>query len=615
MNDDFDRLAKGLRGMPAPDAQARAAALMAARAAFAQETATRVRPTFDQPQQVGFWKRITPMFARPSLRPALYLTSSLVVVGFGLVLGAPYLTPPTLTEEPEIAASAPAPMPAPAPVSAARTTSRLAAEGFAAGSVPESASVGVTLPDPRTQVTSQVRNRYAMADTNPVRVTAEDPVSTFSIDVDTSGYTILRRALNSGQEFASDAVRIEEMINYFTYDYPTPTGDAPFSVIADLAASPFRTDRQMVRIGLQGAVPLTRPPLDLVFLIDTSGSMQDPDKLPLLVRALKMILPKMGSEDTIAIVTYAGSAGTVLPATAATDRATIAAALDALVAGGGTDGAAGLTEAYRLAAAGHAEGRVGRVMLATDGDFNLGLTGDEGLEDFIARHRSAGTYLSVLGFGWGNLNDGLMQTLAQAGNGNAAYIDTLSEARRVLVDAFAAGLVPIADDVKIQVEFNPATVADYRLIGYETRALARTDFNNDRVDAGEIGAGHQVTALYEITPAGSPARAADPLRYGNAVARDTSGEIAQIKLRYKPAGAAQSMLMTQILMQEPQDADTDFRFAMAIAEFGDWLRDPIRSSDALDPVIALALDARGTDPMGLRAEAIDLMRLARATRD
>ena len=344
---------------------------------------------------------------------------------------------------------------------------------------------------------------FANADPNPLRITAEHPVSTFSIDVDTASYAYVRSALSMGQLPDPAAVRVEEMVNYFPYDYPAPgSGDAPFATDIAVVETPWNSGTRLVRIGLQGRLPVVedRPPLNLVFLIDTSGSMADQNKLPLLRQALSLLLPHLTAADEVAIVTYAGTSATALAPVPATDRAAIEAALSGLTSGGSTNGAGGLEEAYRLAATMTEEGEVSRILLATDGDFNVGLSDPGGLETYIARQRESGTYLSVLGFGRGNLDDATMQALAQAGNGIAAYIDTLSEAQKVLVDQLSGALFPIADDVKVQVEWNPATVAEYRLIGFETRALAREDFNNDRVDAGELGAGHAMTALYEITP-------------------------------------------------------------------------------------------------------------------
>ena len=356
----------------------------------------------------------------------------------------------------------------------------------------------------------QGRDQFTAFDPNPVKVAAEEPVSTFSIDVDTASYAFMRASLNRGVLPPPDAVRVEELVNYFPYDYAPPESSArPFAVHVSLMPTPWNDATRLMHIGIEGyaLTPDSRPPANLVFLIDTSGSMDAPDKLPLLINSFRLLLDALAPDDTVAIVTYAGAAGTVLAPTPVAERAAIAAALESLRAGGSTAGAEGIRQAYMLAERHFVDGGVNRVILATDGDFNVGITDPDELEGFVERKRKAGVLLSVLGFGMGNYNDALMQRLAQNGNGNAAYIDTLSEARKVLVEEATSTLFPIAKDVKIQVEFNPALVSEYRLIGYETRLLAREDFRNDKVDAGEIGAGHAVTALYEVTPVGLGRRA------------------------------------------------------------------------------------------------------------
>ncbi|MGH1411870.1 MAG: vWA domain-containing protein [Pelagimonas sp.] len=452
--------------------------------------------------------------------------------------------------------------------------------------------------------------RFSEAEANPLKVTAEEPVSTFSIDVDTASWSIIRNGLTYGNLPPEGAVRIEEMVNYFSYDYPVPDGDQPFKTSIGVTDTPWKDGTQIVHIGLQGAMPAERPPMNLVFLIDTSGSMDQANKLPLLKQSFRLMLGQLTENDSVSIVTYAGSAGRVLDPTPATERDTILAALDNLHAGGGTAGQAGLQQAYATAKAMSEEGEVSRVILATDGDFNIGIHDPDELETYIAKERDGGTYLSVLGFGRGNLDDATMQALAQTGNGMAAYIDTLAEAQKVLVDQLTGALVPIADDVKIQVEFNPSLVAEYRLIGYETRALAREDFNNDKVDAGEIGAGHQVTAVYEITPVGSEARLTDPLRYGTAPELAKSNELGFLRLRYKEPGEDVSQLIeTPILADAAPLPDADF--ALAIAGFGQILRGSDLIGDwSFGDAITLAQGAKGTDPYGYRQEAITLMRLA-----
>ena len=456
----------------------------------------------------------------------------------------------------------------------------------------------------------ELNETYSNADPNPIKITAEQPVSTFSIDVDTASWSMIRNSiLDRGQLPSKDAVRIEEMMNYFTYDYPDPTDDAPFSVSYNMAPAPWNTDKRLITIRLQGVKPQARVPLNLVFLIDTSGSMNDPKKLPLLRQSFRLLLGQLAPEDEIAIVTYAGAAGVVLEPTKAAERTAILIALDGLTPGGSTAGEAGLQQAYDLAETMQADGEVTRVLLATDGDFNLGISDPEALTDYVADKRDTGTYLSVLGFGRGNLNDAIMQALAQNGNGMATYIDTVSEAQKVLIDQMQGTLFPIAEDVKIQVEFNPSKVAEYRLLGYETRALDRADFNNDNVDAGEIGAGHQVTAIYEVTPVGSPARLTDPLRYDAETVVDASDELCFLRLRYKTPGEDVSQLIETTLT----DQDGQTGFAAAIAGFGELLRGSDLIGDwSYEDAIALAQADRGEDPFGYRQEAIRLMQLAQS---
>ncbi len=456
---------------------------------------------------------------------------------------------------------------------------------------------------------------FANADASPFRITTEGPVSTFSIDVDTASYAVVRSSLMAGRLPRPEAVRIEEMINYFPYDYPAPeAGDAPFRPTVTVMQTPWNPGTELVHIALQGRMPALedRPPLNLVFLIDTSGSMRDANKLPLLKQSFRLMLGQLRPQDKVAIVTYAGSAGQVLEPTPASDRATILAALERLGAGGSTAGQAGLQQAYLVADKMAGDGDVTRVILATDGDFNVGIDDPEALKSYIARQREGGVYLSVLGFGRGNLDDATMQALAQNGNGTAAYIDTLNEAQKVLVDQLTGALFPIADDVKVQVEFNPAAVAEYRLIGYETRALRREDFNNDKVDAGEIGAGHSVTAIYEITPVGSAAVLNDPLRYGAAPATGgPDGEIGFLRLRYKAPGGDASKLIEMPIRQGAGEAGIEARFGVAIAGFGQLLRGSTYLSDwSWGDAIALASGALGADEFGYRREAISLMRLA-----
>jgi Ca-activated chloride channel homolog len=493
---------------------------------------------------------------------------------------------------------------------ARRALGGVAAEGMIADGV-----IGYPAPDmvPMQEPDTEAFSNEAP---NPVRITAEEPVSTFSIDVDTASYGVVRSSLNLGQLPPPEAVRIEEMVNYFPYAYPAPSAeDGPFRPTVTVMPTPWNPGTRLVHIGIQGRLPETdaRPALNLVFLVDTSGSMDEPNRLPLLQQSLALVLGQLRPEDQVAIVAYAGSAGVVLPPTGAGDAGKINAALMNLYAGGSTAGAEGMELAYQVAQSMGAEGEVSRVILATDGDFNVGVSDPEGLEAYVARKRDTGIYLSVLGFGRGNLDDAVMQALAQNGNGTASYIDTLSEARKVLVDQLTGALFPIADDVKIQIEWNPAAVAEYRLIGYETRALRREDFNNDRIDAGEIGAGASVTAIYEITPPGSGAALNDPLRYGPEIPEADPGaaELGFLKLRYKEPGADASVLKETPIMPATGAGSEDARFAVAIAGMGQLLTGATYLGDwGWDDAIALALGSRGQDPFGYRIEAVNLMRMA-----
>lgn len=462
--------------------------------------------------------------------------------------------------------------------------------------------------------------RYPNAASNPVRQVAEAPVSTFSIDVDTAAYANVRRFLQDGERPPRDAVRVEELVNYFDYGYPRPASRAePFATYVAVAPSPWSRERQLVHIGLQGfELPQTeRPPLNLVFLIDTSGSMWGEDRLPLAKKSLNLLIDELRPQDRVAIVAYAGSAGAVLAPTGGREKLKMRCALEALHAGGSTAGGQGLALAYALARERFDARAVNRVILMTDGDFNVGVADPAKLKDFVAEQRRTGVYLSVYGFGRGNYQDLMMQTLAQNGNGTAAYVDSLMEARKLLRTDVSRGLFPIADDVKIQVEFNPARVTEYRLIGYETRLLNREDFNNDQVDAGEVGSGASVTALYEITPAGA-APSADPLRY--AAPRPTApggGELAFLKVRYKLPGAAQSKLMSRPIGDRDRYASLEAapeptRWATAVAGYGQRLRGDPWLSDGFgwSEIAALAQRARGEDPNGERAEFVQLVRAA-----
>ena len=471
----------------------------------------------------------------------------------------------------------------------------------------------------------QGRDRFSRFDANPVKVTAEEPVSTFSIDVDTASYSFTRAALQNGVLPQRDAVRTEELINYFPYDYAPPnTRETPFAAHVSLMPAPWNAANRLMHVGIKGYVAdrSAAPRANLVFLIDTSGSMDAPNKLPLLVNAFKLLVSVLAPGDTVAIVTYAGTAGLALAPTQVSERGKIVAGLERLQAGGSTAGAEGIRQAYLLAEQHFVADGVNRVILATDGDFNVGITDPDELESYIARKRDSGVFLSVLGFGMGNYNDELMQRLAQNGNGNAAYIDSLSEARKVLVEEATSTLFPIAKDVKIQVEFNPAVVSEYRLIGYETRMLRREDFRNDKVDAGEIGVGHTVTAIYELTAVGSGAERTAPLRYQDpnesAAGSEFGDEFAYLKIRYKLPDSDTSTEMVRAVtstdaFESVEAAPRDVRYAAAVAAFGQLLRGGQYTGDfSYDDVIALAQAARGEDPFGYRSEFINLVRLAQA---
>jgi Ca-activated chloride channel family protein len=456
-----------------------------------------------------------------------------------------------------------------------------------------------------------------------VKVTAEEPVSTFSIDVDTASYSFVRNSLLDGVLPRSDAVRVEELVNYFAYDYPPPDSPrTPFATTVSLLPTPWNADTRLLHIGIKGfeLKPEKPPRANLVFLIDTSGSMSGPDRLPLVVSSFGLLLDALSPEDTVAIVTYAGSVGTALEPTRAAERAIILASLESLVAGGSTAGGEGLRQAYQLAERNFVPDGVNRVILATDGDFNVGIADAGELKSYVERRRSSGVLLSVLGFGAGNYNDELMQALAQNGNGSAAYIDNLMEAQKVLVEEATSTLFPIAKDVKIQVEFNPAAVSEYRLIGYETRLLAREDFRNDKVDAGDVGSGQSVTALYELTMVGSGAERVPPLRYGpdDSPEGDFPEEYAFVKIRYKLPDSDTSETISRPVTRADEGKGRaatlrEARFAAAVAGFGQLLRDKRHTGDfGYDEVIALARTATGGDPFGYRGEFIRLASLAKS---
>lgn len=469
------------------------------------------------------------------------------------------------------------------------------------------------------------RDQFEDFDENPIKLVLEEPVSTFSIDVDTASYSFMRRQINYNALPQKDAIRVEELINYFDYKYPEPTSrDIPFQTTIAVTPSPWKVGNKLVHIGIKGYDVQEMPRSNLVFLLDVSGSMNHPEKLPLMINSMKLLLESLQPEDTVSIVVYAGAAGTVLEPTKVSKKGEIIAALERLSAGGSTAGGEGLRKAYQLAEQQMEEGAVNRVILATDGDFNVGITNREELKDFIERKRETGIYLSVLGFGQGNYNDHLMQELAQNGNGVAAYIDNLNEARKVLVEEATSNLFPIAQDVKIQIEFNPAVVAEYRLVGYETRHLEREDFNNDAVDAGDIGAGHTVTAIYEITPVGGP-RMIDDSRYQPVTVNpegEFTDEYAFLKMRYKLPGDDTSKLITTPISKaveieefgnfEDNIRQNEFGFAMAVASFGQMLKGgQYTGTMTYDDIIAMARETKGVDEFGYRAEFVNLVRLAK----
>jgi len=459
--------------------------------------------------------------------------------------------------------------------------------------------------------------QYDLIQENEFLAALANPLSTFSIDVDTASYSNVRRFINDGRLPPKDAVRIEELINYFTYDYPSPEGDQPFSISTEISACPWNPEHRLVHIGLQGKRMFNEdlPPGNLVFLLDVSGSMDTPRKLPLLKKAFKLLVNQLSSRDSVSIVVYAGAAGLVLPPTYGHQKDTILDAIDRLSAGGSTAGGQGIRLAYDVAKKNFIPEGNNRVILATDGDFNVGVSSDSELVRLIEEKREQGISLTVLGFGTGNYKDSKMEKLADKGNGNFAYIDNILEAKKVLVSEMGATLLTIAKDVKIQVEFNPAMIKGYRLVGYENRMLDKEDFNDDRKDAGELGAGHSVTALYEIVPAGSSTQLGDvdDLKYQKSTispsAFDTD-EIMTVKLRYKAPDGDTSRLIALALTNDGSSLDetsNDYRFSAAVAAFGMLLRDSkFKGQASWDNVLQMALNARGADSAGYRAEFIRL---------
>ncbi|ULO24029.1 VWA domain-containing protein [Methylocystis sp. SB2] len=659
--------------VPQPDGEAKRLALAAAMAAFEKSAAEAQGSA--APQRLSYAS--SPLEGKRKMRQTFYFNRALAASIAALMIGAPAafmlsrnyapgggsisnpvgpISPPA---EVAVAPRREAPaavQPAPAPVAREeRTKSATAAgalggraDGVAAPPPPRLASSPLTRsiqpakpvaamnaegvrPSPPIDTNvapeSEFRDRFESKETNPVKSAAAEPVSTFSIDVDAASYAFARRALNAGRLPPKDSVRVEEFINYFPYDYPKPeSAQTPFKPTITVTPSPWNAGNRLVHVAIQGYAlqSAERPRANLVFLIDVSGSMSPQDRLPLVKNALRMLVDELRPDDTVALVTYASGSGVALEPTKLADKAKILAAIDALGAGGSTAGAQGVQDAYRLAESNFDKSAVNRVILATDGDFNVGVTDQSELKGLIERKREKGVFLSILGVGQGNYNDALMQALAQNGNGAVVYVDTLNEARKALVEEASSTLFPIAKDVKIQVEWNPARVSEYRLIGYETRALRREDFNNDKVDAGDVGSGHRVTAIYEITPVGAEKKLVDDLRYGRktaAVAQASAeSELGFLKLRYKLPKEEASRLITQPIavpqsMESLARAPQDVRFSIAVAAFAQLLKGaPYLGDYGYDDVIALAQSAKGDDPFGYRAEFVNLARLAKLAR-
>ncbi|KKB07441.1 vWA domain-containing protein [Devosia chinhatensis] len=629
-NDPFERLKST---PPAPRPEARARALAAARSSYAAEKA---KISIAAPKGKFGGSRLTSIFT--SLRrisimdmriPIGTAAIALLVLPLGWQLYSSTALPPTWehrSETPPVAGGAVTNAESIPSESRAKTANELVmAEPRLVDAAPPPPSPSPMMTTMRSVSADQLApTSYEMRgdtftgfDEQRLKIAAEEPVSTFSLDVDTASYAYVRRMLEDGTLPQRDAVRIEELINYFPYDYPAADdAETPFAPDVKVFPTPWNTDTQILQIGIKGFEPvLADTRSNLVFLIDTSGSMNAPDRLPLLKRAFGLLLDQLSANDTVSIVTYAGSAGIALEPIAADNKAQIMAALDQLYAGGSTAGAAGIELAYRLAEQARIAGGTNRVILATDGDFNVGINDPDALKDFIADKRQSGISLSVLGFGQGNLDDATMQALAQNGNGNASYISSFAEARKVLVEEIGGTLHTIANDVKVQVEFNPAQIAEYRLIGYETRHLNREDFNNDAVDAGDIGAGTTVTALYEITPAG--AGQVDPLRYGEAAPQGMEGgELAFLKMRYKLPDSAVSQLIevpvtSELVYDDIAEAGVDAQFAAAVAAFGQKVRSSVHGSAmSWEAIRDLARAGRGDDDGGYRAEFIRLVDMA-----
>lgn len=540
-------------------------------------------------------KRPRAIEAPPAEKPPRRRRIGIALAGLALAATVPFML--TLSSKRRPAAES-----ASTPVSIPRTELAFAPVATATAAAAPMASAPSFLPNMGEQ--GQSGNRHDHFEENPFVRPSEQPLSTFSIDVDTASYTLVRSYLSRGALPSPGAVRIEEMINYFGYEYAGPTDGSPFRVQVDLGVAPWAPEHRLVRVAMKGkdAKLATQDGVNLVFLVDTSGSMNAPNKLPLLKKGFQMMVDKLGPSDRVAIVAYAGSAGLVLPSTPASGKADILAALDRLEAGGSTNGGAGIDLAYKIAADNFTRGGVNRVILATDGDFNVGTTSNDALVTLIQEKAKTGVFLSVLGFGMGNLNDSLLEKIADKGNGMYAYIDDEAEAKRAMVDGMGS-LITIAKDVKIQIEWNPSEVAAYRLLGYENRVMAARDFNDDRKDAGDLGAGHTVTALYEVVPLGRPIAGAP-------------GAVLTVKLRYKEPAGTESKLLSTVLRRGDVSLDTmsrDFKFAAAVAGFGMLLRGSANKGAAtFDSIATLAADNAGSDPK--RRELVDLVRKAKSVK-
>jgi len=462
------------------------------------------------------------------------------------------------------------------------------------------------------------REQYQTLADNPIHSVAETPVSTFSADVDTGAYANVRRLLNQGRLPPEGAVRLEEMVNYFPYDYALPSDGSPFGVTTELAASPWNPHTRLLRIGIKASdrAVAELAPANLVFLVDVSGSMDRREGLPMVKSTLKLLVDQLRDQDRVSLVVYAGESRVVLEPTSGRENAKIRTAIEQLTAGGSTAGASGIELAYQMAQQAFIPKGINRILLATDGDFNVGVSDFDSLKQMAVDKRKSGISLTTLGFGVDNYNEHLMEQLADAGDGNYAYIDNLREARKVLVDQLSSTLAVVAKNVKLQVEFNPAQVSEYRLLGYENRALKREDFSNDKVDAGEIGAGHTVTALYEIVPAGEKGWL-EPLRYGKSepVVSGKNGELAMLRVRYQQPEGGKSLLIERPIANQVATASEDLRFAAAVAAFSQQLKDGRYTGDfSLKDTETLARGARGDDRFGLRNEFVQLVELAQSLR-